>query len=194
MKSVTERQHEIMETAMRLIADGGIQKCSIRNIAASIGVSEPAIYRHFKSKRSLLSGILSNFSGGIGVSLDLLIKEESDAMTKISSFLDEIAGLFTRKPMIASIVFSEEIFQNDRVLADLVYSVMNRTREGIRSILSDGQKKGAVRKDVGPDQLALMVLGSLRLLVTQWRLSGHTFELAGEVKKLSGTIVKLYRA
>ena len=43
-----------MESALGLIAEKGIQGLTIKNLSKKIGISEPAIYRHFDSKSSIL--------------------------------------------------------------------------------------------------------------------------------------------
>ena len=61
MADFTNRQREIIVTSIDLIAENGIQGLTIKNIARKVGVSEPAIYRHFDSKINILLGILSYF-------------------------------------------------------------------------------------------------------------------------------------
>ena len=46
----TKRQDEILDIALNLLADGGVKNLTMKRIAESIGVSEPAVYRHFKNK------------------------------------------------------------------------------------------------------------------------------------------------
>ena len=47
MKKFSDRQIEIMEAATARIDTYGIQNLTIKNLAADIGLSEPALYRHF---------------------------------------------------------------------------------------------------------------------------------------------------
>ncbi|NLB35542.1 MAG: helix-turn-helix transcriptional regulator [Elusimicrobia bacterium] len=54
----TERQKQIIETSMKLIASGGIQTLTMKRISEGIDITEAAIYRHFKSKLDILLGIL----------------------------------------------------------------------------------------------------------------------------------------
>ena len=44
---LTKRQNEIIDTALNLTASGGIQNLTIKNLADALGITEPAIYRHF---------------------------------------------------------------------------------------------------------------------------------------------------
>ena len=57
----TERQNQIIEESIKLIHNQGIQGMTIKNISNAIGLTEAAIYRHFKSKDEILSTILDDF-------------------------------------------------------------------------------------------------------------------------------------
>ncbi len=52
MNDFTVRQKQIIQESIQLIADKGIQGLTIKNISKSIGISEPAIYRHFDNKNN----------------------------------------------------------------------------------------------------------------------------------------------
>ena len=54
MKQFTGRQIEIMEAATDRISKYGIQNLTIKTLATDIGLSEPALYRHFSSKNEIL--------------------------------------------------------------------------------------------------------------------------------------------
>jgi len=49
----TKRQTQIIQASVAIIATKGIQGLTMKKIAASIGISEPAIYRHFASKNEI---------------------------------------------------------------------------------------------------------------------------------------------
>ncbi|MBT6686787.1 MAG: TetR/AcrR family transcriptional regulator [Bacteroidetes bacterium] len=51
----------MVEVALELIANKGIQGLTIKNLAKKIGITEPAIYRHFDSKIHILITILDLF-------------------------------------------------------------------------------------------------------------------------------------
>ena len=58
---LTERQKDILKTAIIIIANQGYEKLTTKNLATQIGVTEAALYRHFKSKRDLVTTILGYF-------------------------------------------------------------------------------------------------------------------------------------
>jgi len=58
---LSARQQQIIEASIGLIDRLGIQGFTIKNLSKEIGISEPAIYRHFESKVEILSTILESF-------------------------------------------------------------------------------------------------------------------------------------
>jgi AcrR family transcriptional regulator len=56
---MTEKQKEILNSALKLIAKQGFQATSTRSIAKEAGVSEGLIFRYFQNKKGLLSFMLN---------------------------------------------------------------------------------------------------------------------------------------
>ena len=50
----TDRQKEIISVSLDLISEKGIQGLTIKNLAQRIGITEPAIYRHYENKIHIL--------------------------------------------------------------------------------------------------------------------------------------------
>ncbi len=62
----TPRQEQLRREAARLFATYGYHGVSIEDLGASVGISGPAVYKHFASKDALLAALL------VGISEDLL--------------------------------------------------------------------------------------------------------------------------
>lgn len=65
-RAKADRQAAILHEAARLFADRGFSGVSLEDLGAAVGVSGPALYRHFANKQALLGAIL------VGVSERLL--------------------------------------------------------------------------------------------------------------------------
>ena len=59
--SLTKRQSEIIDAALKLTAEGGIQNLTIKNLGNALGITEPAIYRHFRSKSEIVRTMIGRF-------------------------------------------------------------------------------------------------------------------------------------
>lgn len=184
----TERQTQILDAALELISEKGIQGCTIKNLSKKIGISEPAIYRHFESKTEILLTILYNFKEMAHELRSVVLESDKDAYEKIEFMFLRISEMFQDTPSLISIVFSEEIFKNEEVLKQNIIKVLDTNKYTIEKILQEGQKKGDVRTDISKEHLALIVMGSLRFLVKQWDLKGKSKNIEAEVKELLRSI------
>lgn len=169
---------------MKLIADKGIQGFTIKNLSKEIGVSEPAIYRHFNSKTDILINILNNFKE-MSVSMsEMLVDNTGSAIEKIEFMFSKMIGVFSEQPSVISVIFSEEIFKNETVLKEKINEIQNIQLLNIENIIHKGQAEGNMRTDLDKSSLALMFMGALRLLVKRWDLNNHSFSLKLEGKRL----------
>ena len=188
---LSKRQQEIIETSIELIAEKGIQGLTIKNLSKSIGISEPGIYRHFESKTEILITILNNFRDMAAMLSGLMEHSDDTAINNISFMFNKMVETFIETPSLVAVIFSEEIFKNEQVLNDKIVEILNLNEQTIERILLKGQQEGNVRDDIDEKSLALLVMGSLRLMVKRWDLNNHNFDLQKEGSRLVNSIEKL---
>jgi len=173
-KDLSKRQNEIIHISLKLIAEKGIQGLTIKNLANEIGVVESAIYRHFKNKFEILNTILET------------IRENSvtDNFDKNVNTLEQLAEgwenhfkIFASFPALVSVIFSEDLFQNETSLLNKTKEIMQKSIKDLTSIIKHGQKKDEIRSDIKAEYLALMLIGSIRMFVKQWKMSDYSYDL-----------------
>ena len=188
----TERQIEIIDCSIRIIDKKGIQGLTIKNISKEIGISEPAIYRHFQSKTEIILAILDNFKIMAEFLSDAMNNFEEKAIEKIRFMFSKMLEMFINQPSIVSVIFSEEIFKNEEALLNKITEILNLHQATVENIIKKGQDENNVRLDIDKEHIALIVMGSLRLLVKRWDLNKHNFDLEEEGKKLLDTLNKIF--
>jgi AcrR family transcriptional regulator len=181
---LTARQNEIVDTALELIADHGIQKLTIKNIARGIGVTEPAIYRHFNGKSAILSSVLDSFEE---ISKSVLESDkivDSSPLESIEAFLVDRYDRFSKNSKLAKVMFSEELFLGDAELSARMLRIMHSHKERMHGVITHGQKSREIRGDIDSLSIFRTIFGAMRLLVKQWCLSGCAFDLKEEGVRL----------
>lgn len=181
---MTPRQSEILSESIKLIANKGIQGFTIKNLANAIGITEPAIYRHFKNKQEILVELLSLFKENKESFMRNVQANSITPMKDLKTMFENRFRFFANNPAIASVIFSEELFRNDPLLSKMVFEIMKGNQKIILQIISAGQKSSDIKPNVAAEQLAFIITGAIRLIVTKWRLSEYSFDLEKEGKKL----------
>lgn len=177
MNNQTDRQTEILQVALELIQKKGIQGLTIKNISKEIGISEPAIYRHFESKIEILLGILSSLKDMAEMLAGLVKNYDAKATEKLYFLFSNMLELFSETPSMVSVIFSEEIFNNDETLKSKINEIVTFHTNTVEAIILNGQNENNIRTDIDEKSLALIAMGSFRLLVKKWELSNHSFSL-----------------
>ena len=187
----SERQQQIIDEAINLIDEKGIQGLTIKNLSKKIGISEPALYRHFKSKTDILLSILNDFKEMAITLRDILDKMEGTTLEKINLMFSSLLELFSETPSMVSVIFSEEIFKNEKILKDGIIEIMNLHAQTLEKIIESGQADLTIRNDIDKNHLSLMVMGSIRLFVKKWDLTNHSFDLKKEGNKLIAVLSQI---
>lgn len=78
-RAKAERSDAILHEAARLFAERGYNGVSLEDIGAAVGVSGPAVYRHFAGKQALLGAVLVKVSDElIGGGTDVFASAATD--------------------------------------------------------------------------------------------------------------------
>ena len=174
---LSSRQSEIINTAIKLIGEGGIQALTIKNISSEIGIAESALYRHFKSKIEVLSTLL-DFLGVIIIShYENVDKLKISPFEKIEKMILGQLKIFAENPPYAIVILSDGLYKNEKLLYDKIFKIMESAKSTFIKIIDEGKSKGEIRKDITSEQIAFVIMGSVRLTVNQWSLSGFSFDL-----------------
>lgn len=191
LKMKTERQIEIIEVALELISEKGIQGLTIKNLSKKIGITEPAIYRHYDSKTDILIAILDSFSKNTEQIFKNELDNSSTAIDKIEHLFTKHFAAFAEKPSLVSVIFSEEIFRNEPVLVEKISEVIKRNDNMLISIITSGQENNELRTDISAQHLSTIVMGTLRLFVKKSRFLESSKSLPAEGKKLADSIKRI---
>ena len=184
-----ERQAQIIDEAIRIIHERGYSALGIRELAKQVGITEPAIYRHFRSKDEIIAGILDRVLNMSQTLLSRLSGVES-AREKIRLFIQFHFDFLSQHPELTSVVFSENIFQANSVLKSKLQDILRSRHRILRELIDEAKQEGSI-VDVDSDDLAVLVIGNIRLIVLEWRLTDFDFDLQQRGQRALRTLEKL---
>lgn len=173
----TKRQKEIIEESLALIAERGLEGLTYRNLSERFGITVPAFYRHFASKADILQGMIEYLQE---VSLEVFQSAQaqgSDPLDAVRLVVTGYAQRFAENGGLAAVLFPDEIGGGDTLLQCQILDHMQENQRRLTELLTDGVAAGLVRGDLPAERLAFVLMGSLRLEVTKWRLGGRTTDL-----------------
>lgn len=185
-KTLTPRQAEIVDAALKLIAEQGIQHLTIRNLSTAIGVTEAALYRHFSGKTEIIQAMVSRFEEDVD---DI---GELRGWAAIEAALVRRTELVLAKPDLARVVFAEELFKDSPETEQILHGMMQRHYKIMEQHFQEAVEDGVIRADIPMDTLFRLILGPLRLLIKQWGLSGGSFDLRAKRDEMLTLMKELF--
>jgi AcrR family transcriptional regulator len=188
MQNLSSRQIQIIDASIRIISDGGIQDLTMKNLSGALGISEPAIYRHFRSKQEILMTMLESFKHRNRLIDKNAVAEGQSGLQHIREIVMGVFRKLMETPAVSAVIFSEEIFQNESELAEMILEIQDANLREFTGQIREGQMDGSIRKDIEAGELTIIIMGSIRHLVTNWRMSGFSFNLIDSGEKLLGSL------
>jgi len=170
------RQKQIVAAARKLIIKHGGEQVTIRRIAEAVGISEGAIYRHFKSKRDILALLAED------VEHTLLSDLNSDSilactpLEALDSILRSHLSAIEQRRGVSFQVIAEIVAFGDKGLNKKISDSINKYIDSLAEILSRGIKSGEVKEDIDLKAVAFILFGTIQALVNVWALSNYSFD------------------
>lgn len=194
IEGYTDRQIEIIEAATRRIDQYGIQNLTIKNLAADIKVTEPALYRHFKSKNDILMSLLNYFIARMENRISSLSvnNQKSPSENLIDLFNFQLKS-FTERPAVVSVIFAENIFHFDEGLSIKVAQILDMMQGYVEQNIVKGQSIGDFNAEIQSSTLATILLGGIRLTVLKWKLSGNKTDLIKDGRAVFNGVLKMIK-
>lgn len=91
--SSVETRNFILQTARRLFLELGFRAVSTRHIAASCGLTQPALYHHFASKQDLYLAVHQDMLAETKIGLDRIIRRREplqDSLTAVIRYMTAV--------------------------------------------------------------------------------------------------------
>lgn len=175
----SEKRLMITNAALKLMADGGMSNLTMKNLAARVGVTEPALYRHFKGKADIVREIIARF--------DLAVPAGGGKLKGFDALAEFARGRFRQveaDPPLARVMFAEEIFLGDGEFCKLVFEMMHRHKAALEKHFREAKKLGEVRCDIPDDVVFRLFFGPVRMLVKQWGMTNGAFDLSAKGEEI----------
>ncbi len=153
------RKAEFFQTILEIVADRGVTGVSTAEVARRLGVTQPAIYRHFKSRDEMLYFFVEVLSDQLG-SIMTEAKTESNPAAQLDSLFAAHFEMVRNHPALPGIVLSDVIHGAPTTLKRLLSRTVLGYRSGIQEILQDGMDRGLFRM-LDTNVMAHMILGAI---------------------------------
>jgi AcrR family transcriptional regulator len=156
-----ERRKAILDAAVKLFSERGFRGTTTRALAEAVGVTEPVLYEHFKSKRDLYAAIVESKSReGFARAAALLhpLAEAKDDRALLIALGEYVMEGFTENAAYSRLLLSVAL--EDRELGAVFFERQRAGREALACYIAERIRDGAFRP-MDPKLAARVFLGMI---------------------------------
>ena len=130
------RKQQIVETALELVAEHGADAVSAQRIADTIGLSQPAVFRHFPTKEAVWLAVIGWLQDRLADVWSEAQQHPPPVWVLRRMFLGHVE-LIIRYPGLAKVVFSDHIRHQYPSLHEQFRVLHQRYEREVRTLLED---------------------------------------------------------
>lgn len=188
---IKKRQLDIIEAAGELLTNYGINGLTIKKLAAKIGFGESALYRHFESKEKIIITMLQYLSEDMDNRINSCTKNIDDPVVKLKAMFNDHFDFFNEKPYFLVAIFSEGLLEESKTINDSIMKIIDINKKYLLNIVEQAQQQNVFNTFVSAEDLVHIIMGSFRLYLLKWRLSGYSFDVKQKGNMLMSNILAL---
>ena len=188
-RSSEVRQVELTDAALHIIATKGISALSTRSLAAQVGFSSGAIFRHFASLEALLDAVVARVEAVLEATFP---PETMPPVQRLERFIEARSTAVGSQLGILRLVLSEQfVLALPKSGSDRLAACVQKTRTFVSGCLRDAQSSGEVRSDLPVETLTPIVMGTVQMLALS---PSKARQRKAETRAVLGSLLALLRA
>ena len=171
------RKKEIINTSLKIVDKYGVKGLTVARIAKEIGFAESALYRHFKSKKEIISLILDSVHLEAKKNFKKIVENAKNVFEALKGLLKNHLEFLETYPGIFKIIYSDEIHIGDEFLLNKLNTVINTLISIVEEVINEGKKAKLVKKNVNPALAAIHFLGIVQTVFSFWTIKNRKTSL-----------------
>ncbi|MCA9605333.1 MAG: DUF2249 domain-containing protein [Myxococcales bacterium] len=167
------RRAQIVEATLALLADTRLEDVSTRQIALRVGVSQPALFRHFASRDAILEAVVEESRARLSTGADEVISGEGPALERAAGLLRLLFGHVAAHPGLLRLVLAEPTAGDAPYQAGL-QQLVGRQRGLFAALVRAAVDEGSVPAGTDPDLAAALLVALIQGTLLGWLRRGRT--------------------
>lgn len=156
------RRAELTDAALRIVATKGIAALTTRALAAEVGLTTGAIFRHFASLDALLEAVVARVEAVLEATYPAA---SLPPIERLERFVAARSAAVGQELGILRLVLSEQfMLALPKGGGERLAACVEQTRAFVLACLREGQASGELRDDVAAEALAPIVMGTVQML------------------------------
>ncbi len=177
----SNRREQILQSLAHMLETPG-NRITTAKLAAEVGVSEAALYRHFPSKARMFEGLIEFIEQSILSRVNIITTEEKNTLLRCYHIIQLVLLFAEKNPGITRILTGDALLGEHDRLRERISQLFEKLETHLKQILRERKLREGKSFDIDEAQLANMLLAFADGRISQYVRSGfatkptHGFE------------------
>lgn len=183
-----ERRAQILQTLAAMLQEPQAEKITTAALAARVGVSEAALYRHFSSKAQMYEGLIEFIEQTLFGLIARITAETPSPAAQIEAILNMLLTFAVKNPGMTRVLIGDALVNENERLQKRINQLHDRIEAQLRQCLRFCGDKQAELSVPLANLLQCMVVGRWH----QFAKSGFTRAPGGDIDLLLSRLLDVH--
>ncbi|SEL47805.1 nucleoid occlusion factor SlmA [Nitrosovibrio tenuis] len=153
-----ERKDQILQVLAEMLESPRAEKITTAALAAKLGVSEAALYRHFASKAQMFEGLIEFIEKTLFCLINKLTGEEKSGIKQVEGIVSLLLGFAKKNPGMTRVLIGDALVNENDRLQIRINQLHDRLEATLKQVLrfAASEKELAADMDVSAQANLLM--------------------------------------
>jgi len=166
------RKQQILECLALMLESNPGQRITTAKLAAKVGVSEAALYRHFPSKARMFEGLIDFIEESIFSRINLILSDHKEALVRCHHVLHVLLIFAERNPGMCRILSGDALMGENERLRNRVHHFFEKLESQFKQILRERKLREGKTFSISEQALANILVAFAEGKICQYVRSG----------------------
>ncbi|AWL10570.1 Nucleoid occlusion factor SlmA [Saliniradius amylolyticus] len=133
------RRAQILQCLAHMLETSPGQRITTAKLAAEVGVSEAALYRHFPSKARMFEGLIEFIEETLFSRINKILDDEKDTAVRCQHILHLLLGFAEKNPGIARLINGDALLGEQDRLRGRIAQLFERLETQLKQVLRESK-------------------------------------------------------
>jgi TetR/AcrR family transcriptional regulator len=160
-----EKKLHILQTLASMLENPKAEKITTASLAARIGVSEAALYRHFASKAQMFEGLIDFIESTVFGLINQITTQQENGMLQAQEISMMLLSFSSRNPGMTKVMTGHALINED----DRLQLRMNQFVDRIELALKQALRVAAVSGQINEAEVAVRANLIVSVILGRWQ-------------------------
>lgn len=171
-KQKISRKQQILECLALMLQSSPGQRITTAKLAAEVGVSEAALYRHFPSKARMFEGLIDFIEESIFSRINLILSDHKETLVRCHHVMHVLLVFAERNPGMCRILSGDALMGENERLRSRVHQFFEKLESQFKQILRERKLREGKTFTINEQALANILVAFAEGKISQYVRSG----------------------